>query len=203
MRLMPSVLLLVATTMSALLLTGCAGDEPAETAGAEGSAAEADAPAAAPPAADQATASGYVQIVVEGESLRFEHLPPNDNELNPLALEMHAQRSSDDEEGVFILLMHSGLDDLEYPHVFDGFDQEEMDAGETPYRMQINYKDAEGRLYGLQRNDDEPTGVRIDRLDGRRIEGELLPGKLVHSPFEPEGLRFEGGTFSIELADRS
>lgn len=201
-------LVVPAVATVSLLALGCGG-EPDRSAD-ETAPADADADGSADAGAGEmstsadasAEASGFVEVVVDGETLRFEYLPASDNELNPLALEMHAQRSAEDEQGVFVLIQHSELADLELPHLLDGFDQEEIDAGETAYRLQINYKDAEGRLYGLQANEGDSTGVRITRLEGRHIAGEILPGRLVRSSFEPEGVPFGGGSFDVELARR-
>ncbi|MGD2070469.1 MAG: hypothetical protein PVI57_17470 [Gemmatimonadota bacterium] len=200
-------LIVPAIATVSLLALGCGG-EPARTGGEAGAGdaaagtADTDAGEAATSAEAPAGASGLVEVVVDGETLRFEHLPAEDNELNPLALEMHAQRSAEDEQGVFVLIQHTELADLDLPHLLDGFDQEELDAGETPYRMQISYQDAEGRLYGLQANEGGSTGVRITGLEGRHIQGEILPGRLVGSSFEPDGIPFDGGTFDVELARR-
>ena len=120
-----------------------------------------------------------------------------------MALEMHAQASEDDEHGVSILVMRPGIGDMEFPYLFDGFGEEEMDAGETPYRMQVVYRDPEGQIWALQRSEEgeEATGFRIERIEGRTVEGELLPGSYVFSPFEP-AIRIEGGRFEIELTRR-
>lgn len=197
---MRSRLLFYSVALISLLVLGTCGGEPSETSGND-AVAEADPSERPAESTGEAAASGFIEILVDGETRRFEHLPPEDNELTAGGLEIHAQTSPEDEHGVWIQLQRRGLAEMEFPHHFDFFDYSTVGEGVTPHRMQLVYEGPTGYAYALQRSEEEgtETGFRIDRLDGRSIEGVILPGTYEVSPFEPP-VRIEGGRFQIRLA---
>lgn len=174
-------------TFGMLFITLCAGlvacDQKETTSTSDGSSRE---------TSDDGKASGYIEVVVDGDAKRFEYLNPKNNELDELELELQAEKSADDDHGFRIYVRYPNLGDEELPLTLDRSDIDE--AGGT-VAVSLTYRDEQGRTWASG----HPTLI-IEGLEGKRIKGRM--GEMEYKLGPNDRLTIESGTFDIVLAER-